>query len=304
LFAINGDANPAPSRDVSVFSIGGTGALTAVSGSPFPTGVGSGAPSAITLAVVDSDGDGVPDNIDNCPLVANPLQQDTDGDGVGDACDVECTASAPGNCIPGRGKATTDCDAEWLVATTPVPNPLKGLPDYRVVCQNGNVGCDFDNSGTDDHCTFHVRVCINNTDPRLNCSPTQVASFELIRPNPNSNDTSDVANTLEFKKALSGGTCNNDHSRSCLVNGDCLMGGVCSGAPIIGVPFVRRNTTLVPGATNSVHNNCSNVMEIKVPLRSTGGGFRTRSKNFRARTRNSAGVLDTDILKLTCFPGP
>src|SRR5215471_14179401 len=35
----------------------------------------------------DSDGDGVPDNVDNCPLVANPNQADSDGDGVGDACD-------------------------------------------------------------------------------------------------------------------------------------------------------------------------------------------------------------------------
>ncbi|MCM2272326.1 MAG: M12 family metallo-peptidase [candidate division Zixibacteria bacterium] len=35
----------------------------------------------------DLDGDGVADVVDNCPLVANPLQSDVDGDGVGDACD-------------------------------------------------------------------------------------------------------------------------------------------------------------------------------------------------------------------------
>ena len=35
----------------------------------------------------DGDGDGIPDQSDNCPASANPLQQDTDGDGLGNACD-------------------------------------------------------------------------------------------------------------------------------------------------------------------------------------------------------------------------
>jgi hypothetical protein len=35
----------------------------------------------------DTDGDGVPNDQDNCPGVANPSQTDTDGDGQGNACD-------------------------------------------------------------------------------------------------------------------------------------------------------------------------------------------------------------------------
>ena len=52
-------------------------------------------------ACVDSDGDGVCDADDNCPINANPDQADSDQDGVGDACD---------NCVstPNAGQEDTD----------------------------------------------------------------------------------------------------------------------------------------------------------------------------------------------------
>jgi hypothetical protein len=37
--------------------------------------------------IIDSDGDGIPDAEDNCPVDGNPNQQDTDSDDHGDACD-------------------------------------------------------------------------------------------------------------------------------------------------------------------------------------------------------------------------
>jgi hypothetical protein len=46
--------------------------------------------------IVDADSDGVADANDNCPTVANALQEDTDGDTVGDACD-DCTLVANTN---------------------------------------------------------------------------------------------------------------------------------------------------------------------------------------------------------------
>jgi hypothetical protein len=43
----------------------------------------------------DRDGDGVFDDVDNCPDVFNPDQADRDGDGVGDACQVALWGGGP-----------------------------------------------------------------------------------------------------------------------------------------------------------------------------------------------------------------
>jgi hypothetical protein len=42
---------------------------------------------------LDTDGDGRPDSVDNCPTVANPTQADCNNNGIGDAC--ELAAGAP-----------------------------------------------------------------------------------------------------------------------------------------------------------------------------------------------------------------
>lgn len=75
----------------------------------------------IVVASPDTDGDGVPDHIDDCPFTANPAQTDTDGDRVGDACDLAtcgdgivqspdeaCDGGAAANC-PGQCSATCTC---------------------------------------------------------------------------------------------------------------------------------------------------------------------------------------------------
>lgn len=43
----------------------------------------------LTLPQLDSDGDGILDDSDNCPAVANPGQEDFDGDTLGDPCDPD-----------------------------------------------------------------------------------------------------------------------------------------------------------------------------------------------------------------------
>jgi 6-phosphogluconolactonase len=282
LFAVNGGSSAAPSRDVSVFDIdSGSGMLTAVVGSPFSTGAATGRASAIAMAV---------------------LPRST------------CTDAAPGVCSPGGGRSDRDCVAEWLVSTTPPP-PLDSktnLPGNRVACQNGNPGCDFDGAATDDHCTFHVQVCLNNVDPRFTCSATDVATFDLRRPRPGAsrNDIWDNANVTAFEKAIAGASCDNEpQTRSCLSDSDCVAGGTCTNPAVIGVSFVHGRTVLLPPppapppAPNSTANICSNVMDIQVPLRTTARGMASKSKTFALRARTSAEISDSDVLKLTCLPG-
>jgi hypothetical protein len=53
-----------------------------------PTGDAGDAPASH-----DEDSDGVADDLDNCPCIANASQDDGDGDSVGDACDPHPAAS-------------------------------------------------------------------------------------------------------------------------------------------------------------------------------------------------------------------
>lgn len=70
----------------------------------------------VTTPQSDTDGDGVADTADNCPLTANASQKDTDGDGQGDTCDDSDgdgiyddvdkeIASAPGSVVDVYGVA-------------------------------------------------------------------------------------------------------------------------------------------------------------------------------------------------------
>ena len=56
-------------------------------------GTASSSPATVTITVRavndDDDGDGVLDDLDNCPAATNPGQGDLDADGTGDACDTE-----------------------------------------------------------------------------------------------------------------------------------------------------------------------------------------------------------------------
>jgi len=96
----------------------------------------------VNIFAGDSDGDGVPDGVDNCVTCVNPLQTDSDFDGIGDDCD---------NCFTTFNPTQTDSDSDC---------PVNVCQWKLSFC--GDV-CDFDRDG--DSVNNSVDNCPDNYNP-------------------------------------------------------------------------------------------------------------------------------------------
>ena len=87
----------------------------------------------------DSDGDGIPDDIDNCPDTPNPGQDDADEDDVGDACD---------NCPTIYGRSKDGCPTGVDSDNDGVSDVNDACPDVPgVACNQGCPTVDEDGDG-------------------------------------------------------------------------------------------------------------------------------------------------------------
>lgn len=110
---------------------------------------------ALSTMTLDADGDGIPDELDDCPSVANPDQADANGDEVGDAC-------------PGADLATIDmavgdlagADLEGIDLLQPDLSSVDLARDAAppTLCPNGLMLCDGFETGTLNSAIWHKEI--------------------------------------------------------------------------------------------------------------------------------------------------
>lgn len=125
----------------------------------------------------DGDGDGVPDVIDNCPNVANPLQEDLDNNGVGDVCEKEQDKDPVG---PGGACTDTSQCQSGLACyegTCQLDSDGDGVPDEHDNCPNiaNPDQLDSNNNGVGDACDVKDPV-----GPGGRCTETSECQIGLV----------------------------------------------------------------------------------------------------------------------------
>jgi len=230
----------------------------------------------------------------------------TPGDGCSATCAIEPDQLTPG----GTGKS--DCVHEWIPYRQP-PKNAKGIPKAILECHDDDPACDFDDTPGDNVCVFRLGLCANVTDPRLACTPIDVAAVDISKPKAD-NPTDPYADfnwgTLAFELEQLGGF----YTGHCLappvnVGDTCLDKFDCDdqgGDGRCSKPVFEFSPPL------TATNQCADYSDVVVPVKEVSPGiFKPGVATLKLKAFASNDPLtgkprktDADTLKLVCNPAP
>jgi hypothetical protein len=234
------------------------------------------------FGLTDTDGDGVPDNVDKCPTVANPSQLDTDGDDIGDACDPNSFAPVANNdsystnqntplTVLGAGVLANDTDADNNSLTAViVSNPshaasftLNSNGSFSYTPATNYIGPD----------SFTYRA--NDGEKNSNVATVTIAVNDII--SPVITITSPAPNaTYQLNASIAA-------SYACADNGSGVascQGTVANGSPIDTSSI--GNKTFTVSSSDNVGNTRSTSVTYSVV---SGGGGGSTSADLVSRSR-------------------
>jgi len=165
----------------------------------------------LTAIETDTDGDGVTNDVDNCPTIANQGQEDTDGDGIGDVCEADTDGDGiiddNDNCTNDTNQVAPNCqdaqiDKQMIskLITGCKADPENG--DHRWICDEPTLQEKTEVKKATE--AVFQAVCRDDTVPEPNdvCLATQIYSFswggllEELIDSDNSDNCPDVANLV------------------------------------------------------------------------------------------------------------
>ncbi len=219
--------------------------------------------------------DGNFDTCDGCSAHCQDELPTVCGDGlVATACGEQCddgNASTLDGCtpacglerIPGGGTPATDCLTAWVIdnPTTVPPYDKHGDVSAKQSCIDDDPRCDFD-AGTPGSCTFHVRVCGNNTAQPSCEVPTRLSAWSVTRPSANQAAKHPWLASIRNALAIAPGT-------------------------IVGP---------------SDQDNCTGEIALTVPLRGEPGRYKAQRTKLQTRAESYDDRKDQDKLSVECRP--